>query len=123
MAGFDLEQMRQTLWKLLLRLPTHNQGELDQASFMQTTAFMLDLIIGKQRDLEEKIMEKEEEKKKVKVATAYLWANGMVMAFDDKGQQISELQGPKEEVFSKLMAAIDKNTKLEGFGEHPCVWK
>lgn len=58
-----------------------------------------------------------------RIAAAYLFANGMVMVFDDAGQQVPELQGPKEEVFKRLMAAVDENTKLCGFDGMPVVWR
>jgi len=33
----------------------------------------------------------------------YLWSNGMVMVFDDEGEQVTELQGPKHVATAKLL--------------------
>lgn len=38
-------------------------------------------------------------------AKVILWANGMVMAFDDEGQQMPEFQGREMEALRKLRAA------------------
>jgi hypothetical protein len=40
-----------------------------------------------------------------RIKSVILWQNGMVMVFDDDGQQMPELQGPKEEAMRKLRAA------------------
>jgi hypothetical protein len=36
------------------------------------------------------------------VVKAILWQNGMVMAFDERGMQVPEYQGPGDEVIPKL---------------------
>lgn len=47
----------------------------------------------------------------------------MVMVFDENGNQIPEFQGPKEEVYEKLMEAIDADTKLHGFDGAALEWR
>lgn len=49
----------------------------------------------------------------MKIKQAIKWQNGMVMVFDDKGQQVPELQGPYEEVREKVLAVADKSTKFD----------
>lgn len=36
------------------------------------------------------------------VVKAYVWQNGMVMAFDKNGNQVPDYQGRKEDVLDKL---------------------
>ena len=43
----------------------------------------------------------------------WIWNNGMVMAFDEKGQQVTECQGFILEVADKLKAACDANTTFQ----------
>lgn len=50
----------------------------------------------------------------MKLKRVIRWQNGMVMAFDENGQQIPELQGPFEEVKEKCRAAADADTIFEG---------
>lgn len=45
---------------------------------------------------------------------AYVWDNEMVMAFDENGQQIPELQGPVKEVAVKLLQACTPETTIRG---------
>ena len=40
-----------------------------------------------------------------RITNVYLWQNGLVMVFDQYGQQMPEYQGPLEEVEEKIMAA------------------
>jgi hypothetical protein len=42
------------------------------------------------------------------------WGNGMVMAFDQFGQQMPEFQGRKADVMEKIYAAATKDTVIEG---------
>lgn len=46
------------------------------------------------------------------LAAVYLWPNGMVMAFDDAGNQIPELQGRLDEVKEKIARAITPETRF-----------
>jgi hypothetical protein len=38
----------------------------------------------------------------MKLTRAILWTNGMIMAFDTRGQQVPEYQGPGTEVIPRL---------------------
>lgn len=60
-------------------------------------------------------VEAEERKETKRVKQVLLFRNSMVAAFDYDGQQIPELQGPKAEVFRKLMDAVDVDTEFRGF--------
>jgi hypothetical protein len=42
------------------------------------------------------------------------WENGMVMAFDQFGEQMSEFQGRKADVMDKIYDAATKDTVIEG---------
>jgi hypothetical protein len=42
------------------------------------------------------------------------WENGMVMAFDQFGQQMPEFQGRKADVMDKIYDAATKDTVIEG---------
>lgn len=44
----------------------------------------------------------------------YFWQNGMVMTFDQYGQQMPEFQGTAEEVGDKVRAAARPETVIEG---------
>jgi hypothetical protein len=55
-----------------------------------------------------------------KVASAYVFANGMVMAFDADGQQAPEYQGPKDEVVPKLQRDFP-DLQIGGLAE-PIKW-
>lgn len=48
----------------------------------------------------------------------YLWSNGMVMAFDEQGQQMPDLQGTIEEVHSKVQQAANEGTIW-----HKGIWR
>lgn len=55
---------------------------------------------------------------------AYRFANGMVASFDERGQQIPELQGTYEEVGEKVrLATVEGVTVLEGFDDQPRQWR
>lgn len=41
----------------------------------------------------------------LRITTAYSFPNGMVMVFDQHGQQMPDFQGPLEEMLSKIRAA------------------
>lgn len=43
-----------------------------------------------------------------------LWQNGMVMVFDENGQQMSDYQGPKEEVWEKILRDAPQDASFEG---------
>lgn len=59
------------------------------------------------------------------VASVYLWANGMVMVFDEGGEQMAELQGPADaERVRAIQRRSTATTAWHGFGEDgPCVWR
>ena len=42
------------------------------------------------------------------------WENGMVMAFDQLGEQMPEFQGMKGDVMNKIYDAATKDTVIEG---------
>lgn len=42
-----------------------------------------------------------------KITNVYVFGNGMVMAFDQHGQQMPEYQGPDTEVRAKIMAVYN----------------
>ena len=50
---------------------------------------------------------------KMQIVQCTIFTNGMVMAFDDKGEQITECQGFILDVAEKLSAYCDKDTKWE----------
>lgn len=41
------------------------------------------------------------------------WQNGLVMAFDEKGEQVQDLQGLYEEVRDRVLAAAHASTVFE----------
>ena len=41
-----------------------------------------------------------------KIKRLYLWSNGMVMAFDDNGEQIPEFQGKAKDVLGLALDAL-----------------
>lgn len=41
-----------------------------------------------------------------KIKRLYLWSNGMVMAFDDNGEQIPEFQGKAKDVLGSALDAL-----------------
>ena len=41
------------------------------------------------------------------ITNVYLWQNGMVMVFDQFGEQMAEYQGPVEEVKDKIKAVYN----------------
>jgi len=43
-----------------------------------------------------------------------VWENGMVMAFDQLGEQMPEFQGRKGDVMNKIYDAATKDTVIEG---------
>ena len=47
-----------------------------------------------------------------RIKHCYVWANGMVMTFDQYGQQMPEYQGHKDDTLSKIRAVYDG--KIEG---------
>lgn len=47
------------------------------------------------------------------LAKAILWQNGMVMAFDESGAQIPDLQGRYEDVAEKVLAAANDSTLFQ----------
>lgn len=49
----------------------------------------------------------------MRVATVVRWSNGMVTVFDEKGEQISHLQGRYEDVKGKVLSAADENTSFK----------
>lgn len=53
-----------------------------------------------------------------RVKSAYLWANGMLMVFDENGQQIPEYQGPVGEVGDKLAAVFPRSQWHHGSWHH-----
>lgn len=47
----------------------------------------------------------------MKIKSVYHWQNDMVMVFDEKGQQIPELQGKyTKELWDKIMKLCNKET-------------
>jgi hypothetical protein len=56
----------------------------------------------------------------MRVHNVIIWPNGMLMVFDEHGQQIPALQGriTDYEVFKNLALAMDPETKIE-FGDWP----
>lgn len=54
----------------------------------------------------------------MKVKECYIFTNGMVAAFDEEGNQITECQGFILDVANKLKTYCDKDTKW-GF----CKWR
>lgn len=48
----------------------------------------------------------------------YRWTNGMVMVFDEQGQQIADLQGPYEEVVAKIVEQAVPTTHF-----YTAAWK
>ena len=54
----------------------------------------------------------------MRIKAVYKYANGMVMAFYENGEQAPELQGKfNDELFEKILKHIDSQTKLNGFGD------
>lgn len=53
------------------------------------------------------------------ITNVYHWPNGMTMVFDQFGQQMSDYQGPTEEVSEK----IERDRPKEGVSvERPASW-
>lgn len=50
------------------------------------------------------------------VSTATIWTNGMVMCFDEKGEEIPEYEGFILDIADKLKDNCDENTKFS-FGK------
>lgn len=48
----------------------------------------------------------------MKLTLVCLWSNGLTIVFDDKHQQVPELQGPIEEKWELIMAAADPETEF-----------
>lgn len=46
------------------------------------------------------------------IAEIIVWSNGMVMTFDDLGQQMPDYQGRASDVLEKALAAADEGTTL-----------
>jgi hypothetical protein len=51
-----------------------------------------------------------------KITDVYIWQNGMVMTFDQFGEQMPEYQGRREEVLDKIRAVYDGPIACN------CVW-
>lgn len=58
------------------------------------------------------------------IGKVYFWENGMLMVFDENGEQLPEFQGRNTtELLNKIEKAADDKTKWIGFGlEGPCYW-
>jgi hypothetical protein len=58
------------------------------------------------------------------VGSAYLWANGSLMIFDEDGEQIPELQGQvSPEKVRDIQRRSTRRTEWVGFGEDgPPIW-
>lgn len=58
------------------------------------------------------------------VKSAYLWANGMVMVFNENGEQIPELQGPfNQERYQAIKNRATASTEWYGFDDKGgCSW-
>jgi hypothetical protein len=54
------------------------------------------------------------------VTNAYLFGNGMVMAFDGGGKQVPEYQGTKEEVVPKLRRDFPRLV-IKGLDDGPAL--
>jgi hypothetical protein len=61
----------------------------------------------------------------VSVSSVYLWRNGVLMVFDDAGDQVPELQGPASvEKVREIQRRSSRETKWYGFGEEgPLIWR
>lgn len=55
------------------------------------------------------------------VVNAYVFQNGMVMAFDARGQQVPEYQGPRDEAVPKLQRDFP-DLEIKGL-DQPIRWR
>jgi len=53
-----------------------------------------------------------------RIKNAYLWQNGMVMTFDQFGEQMPEYQGTQDEVWYKVLQDAPPDAIIQG----GCRW-
>lgn len=60
-----------------------------------------------------------------RIKAAVLWQNGIVMVFDESGEQIPALQGElTRRLESWIRTCADAETEFRGFPpDQPCVWQ
>lgn len=56
------------------------------------------------------------------ITTVMRFKNGMVMVFDEKGEQMPEFQGRFEEVHERIEQTAGEKTKFIGW-ETPILWR
>lgn len=60
----------------------------------------------------------------MKIKSAFLFDTGMIVSFDERGEQVPHLQGPYSiEIHAQILAKSDHATEWNGFDQVPTGWE